>query len=67
MAEADVSPTGAAEHEDPALVAFLDFLGRDIGAGNLQAAGLLFARMRALVGDARVDLDAPLPAKDDDG
>lgn len=55
-----------AEHEDPALAAFLGLLERDIAVGNLQPAGALFARMKALVGDARVDLDAPLPDEDDD-
>jgi len=54
------------EHEDQALMAFLSLLERDIAAGNLQLAGPLFARMKALVGDARVDLDAPLPDEDDD-
>lgn len=55
-----------AEHEDSALAAFLSLLGRDIATGNLQSAGPLFARMEALVGNARVDLDAPLPDEDDD-
>jgi len=55
-----------AEHEDPALAAFLSLLERDIAAGNLQPAGPLFARMKALTGDARVDLDAPFPEDDDD-
>jgi hypothetical protein len=47
-------------------MAFLSLLERDIAAGNLQLAGPLFARMKAVVGDARVDLDAPLPDEDDD-
>jgi len=55
-----------AEHNDAALGAFLSLLERDIAAGDLQPAGSLFARMKALVGDARVDLDAPLPDEDDD-
>ncbi|MBP2315501.1 hypothetical protein [Azospirillum soli] len=42
-----------------------DDLERDIAAGIYKPAGPLFARMRALVGDARGDLDAPLPDEDE--
>lgn len=55
-----------ADHEDPVLDAFLSLLERDIAAGTLLPAGALFARMTALVGDDRVDLDAPLPDEDED-
>jgi antitoxin PrlF len=55
-----------AERRDPALEAFLSILERDIATGNLQPAGPLFSRMNAMVGDERVDLDAPLPDEDDD-
>ena len=51
---------GEAERETPLLQPFLSFLERDIALGNLQPAGALFQRMSALVGDERVDLDAPL-------
>lgn len=57
---------GEPEHDDPALAAFLSLLERDIAAGNLQPAGALFARMKALTGGARVDLDAPFPDEDGD-
>ncbi|MDX2102339.1 MAG: type II toxin-antitoxin system PrlF family antitoxin [Alphaproteobacteria bacterium] len=56
---------GSAEHEDPALMAFLALLERDIAAGDLQPAASLFARMEAMVGTARLNLDAPLPDDDD--
>ncbi|QCO07479.1 hypothetical protein [Azospirillum argentinense] len=52
--------------EEPAVAAFLNLLEGDIAAGNVQPAGPLFARMQGLVGDMRVDLDAPLPDDDED-
>ena len=50
---------------DPALSAFLGFLERDIAAHpeRLQAVDSgLVQRLRSLVGDVEIDLDAPLPA-----
>jgi antitoxin PrlF len=58
----------SAEPDDPALGQFLDFLTRDI-AGHperLQAVDRsLVKRLRALVGDVPIDLDAPLSADDE--
>lgn len=39
----------------------------EIAKEGIQPAGPLFARMKALVGDVRVDLDAPLPDDEGDG
>lgn len=53
--------------DDPALGKFLDFLERDIGEHpeRVRALGTkLAARVRSLVRDVHVDLDAPLPAED---
>lgn len=57
----------SAEGEDPVLGEFLAFLAQDIASHpeRLQAldAGLV-QRMKSLVGDVEVDLDAALPADD---
>lgn len=54
--------------EDPALRPFLDFLARDI-AGHPERLAVLdrtwLYRLRALVGDMEVDLEAPLSADDE--
>lgn len=53
---------------DPALGAFLDFLEKDIAAHpeRLKAFdGALHERLKALVEDVDVDLDAPLSADDE--
>jgi antitoxin PrlF len=55
------------EEDDPVLGKFLEFLERDIAAHpeHVRAVGTeLAARIRALVRDAPVDLEAPLPADD---
>jgi len=57
-----------AEEGDPALGAFLDFLEADVKAHpeRLRALdGALHDRMKALVGDVDVDLDAPLSPDDE--
>jgi len=54
--------------DDPALAPFLSFLARDIAEHpeRLQAVDTGFAqRIRVLVSDAEVDLDAPLSANDE--
>lgn len=57
------------QHEaDPVLGAFLGFLARDIAyhPDRLQAIDADFIqRLRALVGDADIDLNAPLSAEDE--
>ena len=56
------------EGDDPALVAFLGFLARDITEHpeRLQAVDTgLAQRIQSLVGDVEVDLDAPLTANDE--
>jgi len=53
---------------DPALGAFLDFIEADIKVHpeRLQGFdGALYARLKALVGDVEVDLDAALSADDE--
>ena len=58
----------ATKDDDPVLGQFLDFLARDMvmHPERLQSvdAGLM-QRIRALVGDTEVDLDAALPADDE--
>lgn len=56
------------EGADPALGAFLDLLEADVRAHpeRLKAFdGALHDRLKALVGDVQVDLDAPLSADDE--
>lgn len=57
------------QHEaDPVLDAFLGFLARDIAdhPDRLQAIDAAFVqRLRALVGDTEIDLNAPLSAEDE--
>lgn len=58
----------AAPGEDPALRPFLDLLARDIAGHPERLAALDRAwlhRLRALVGDVAVDLEAPLSADDE--
>ncbi len=53
-----------AEHTDPAVGAFLDFLERDIARGNVQVLPVdLMNQIDAVLGDLDIDLDAPI---DDD-
>jgi antitoxin PrlF len=57
-----------AAEEDPVLGQFLDFLARDIAnhPEHLQAIDVgLVQRIKALVGDFDIDLDAPLSADDE--
>ena len=57
-----------ADERDPALGAFLDFVEADIKAHpeRLRAFdGALHDRLKALVGDMDVDLDAPLSSDDE--
>jgi antitoxin PrlF len=57
---------GAAEKEDPVLGEFLNFLARDIAAGAVRpVTPELVSRINALVGDVKVDLDAPLSPDDE--
>jgi antitoxin PrlF len=54
--------------DDPALAPFLNLLARDLvdHPERLEAVDAGFAqRIRALVGDVEVDLDAPLSANDE--
>lgn len=62
-----IEPVRASE-DDPALGAFLDFIEADFKAHpeRLQALnGGLHDRIRALVGDAEVDLEEPLSPDDE--
>jgi antitoxin PrlF len=55
-------------NNDPLLEQFLDFLATDIQANPQhvrQVSSDLVARMRSLVGDVDLDLDAPLAAEDE--
>jgi antitoxin PrlF len=55
-------------NNDPLLGQFLDFLATDIRANPQhvrQVSSDLVDRIRALVGDVEVDLDAPLVAEDE--
>ncbi len=56
-----VAPAG---EDDPALEPFLEFLARDVAMHPEHLQGLdagLVVRLRRLVGDVEIDLDAPLP------
>jgi antitoxin PrlF len=58
---------GPAE-EDPVMGQFLDFLARDVALHpeRIEALDPLFVdRLRGLVGDIDIDLEAPLPAHDE--
>lgn len=62
-----MSRAGAAQ-DDPALESFLDFLAEDINQHpeHLQAISpALLGRIRALVKDIEMDLDAPLSDEDE--
>ena len=62
-----ITRKGPAPDSDPVLGSFLGFLARDMAAHPEQIEVLdagLVSRIRALVGDMTVDLDAPLS---DDG
>lgn len=57
-----------AETEDPALTQFLGFLARDIASHpeRIQAVDRqLLQRIQSLLGDSKIDLDAPLSADDE--
>lgn len=57
----------AGEAEDPALGSFLHLLARDIAAGTAHPVSPeLLRRIRSLVADVEVDLEAPLSAEDED-
>ena len=66
--EVVLSRSGGGEDEDPALGAFLTFLGNDMAQQpeRLQAldAGLV-QNLQALVGQVKVDLEAALPLEDE--
>lgn len=56
----------AAKEDDPVIGEYLNFLARDIAAGNVRAVTPeLVDRVKALVGDLQVDLDAPLRPDDE--
>lgn len=57
---------GVEEQEDPVLDEFLQLLARDIAAGTVRpVTAELVNRINALVGDVKVDLDAPLSPDDE--
>jgi len=57
---------GAEGAEDPVLGAFLDFLARDVAAGVVRpVTPELVNRINALVGNVKIDLDAPLSPDDE--
>ncbi len=57
---------GAEDQEDPILGEFLNFLARDIAAGVVRPVTPdLATRINALVGDVKIDLDAPLSSDDE--
>ena len=57
---------GVEEKEDPVLGEFLHFLARDIAAGIVRpVTAELVSRINAVVGDVKVDLDAPLSPDDE--
>lgn len=66
--DGEVVLTRAVAGDDPVLGRFLEFLARDI-AGHperLRPVDTAFVqRIRSLVGNIEVDLDAPLPAEDE--
>jgi antitoxin PrlF len=56
----------AKENEDPVLGDFLNFLARDIATGVVRpVTPELVARIDALLGDVKIDLDAPLSPDDE--
>ena len=63
-----ITRTASPEDSDPVLDSFLGFLARDMAAHpervQILDAGLV-DRIRALVGDMDVDLDAPLSVDDE--
>lgn len=62
--EVVLARAGTPEDDDPALAAFLQLLARDLAAHPERVQGLdaAFAhRLKGLVADVDVDLDAPLP------
>ena len=58
---------GAQDHqEDPVLGQFLNFLARDIASGTVRPVTQeLVGRINALVGDVKIDLEAPLSPDDE--
>jgi len=57
---------GAEDKPDPVLGEFLNFLARDIAAGVVRpVTPELVARINALIGDVKIDLDAPLSPEDE--
>src|SRR3546814_4515084 len=57
----------AGGEEDPALGRFLGLLARDIAAGTAHPVSPeLLQRIKTLVGDTQVDLEAPLRPEDED-
>lgn len=66
--EVVISRAVAEQEADPVLGSFLSFLARDISdhPERLQVIDAAFVqRLRALVGDAAIDLNAPLSAEDE--
>ena len=66
--EVVLSRSGGTEDEDPALVAFLSFLAKDMAhqPERLQAVDEAWVQhLQALVGQVNVDLDAALPLEDE--
>jgi antitoxin PrlF len=54
------------KEEDPVLGQFLEFLARDVAAGNaLPLTAELQSRINDLIGGMKVDLDEPLPPDDE--
>lgn len=57
---------GAEDKPDPVLGEFLNFLARDIAAGVVRpVTPELVARINTLIGDVKIDLDAPLSPEDE--
>ena len=66
--EVVLSRSGGTEDEDPALVAFLTFLAKDMAQQpeRLQVLDEAWVQhLQALVGKVNVDLDAALPLEDE--
>jgi len=56
-----IEPKVEEEHTDPAIGAFLQLLEKDIGKGNIvPLQQSLLDELDELIGDAQVDMDAPL-------
>lgn len=54
------------DEEDPVLGEYLNFLARDIAAGTVRAVTPeLASRVKSLLEDVQVDLDAPLSSDDE--